>query len=104
MKSIQTKFPSEIDSRIFFIDVDLSQVPIMKNYYTLINAGEYSRASELLNNSEVSFYGAWILNLLENRLCAIGNYVMGLEKNKLMTYSNSEPSNDEIYEGMNWID
>ncbi len=103
MRNIDTKFPDNIDSRIFFCDVNADQVPIMKNYYTFLNAANYTLASEYLNNSEVFFYGAWLLNLLENRLCAIGDYVIKEGKPKLTIYKSSEPSDDETYEGMTWI-
>ena len=102
MRDTTTKFPSEIDDRLFLSDISLNQVPIMKQYYNYINAGNYDAASELLNNSEVFFYGAWLLNLLENRLNAVGEYVMQLEKPKLITYQSTEPTN--LYQGMNWID
>ena len=102
MKDTSTKFPQEIDSRTFFQDVDISQVPIMQEYYKLLNAGNYDMTSDLLNNSEVSFYGAWLLNMWENRLNAVGEYVMKLEKPKLITYQSTEPTN--LYQGMNWID
>ena len=102
MKDTSTKFPQEIDSRTFFQDIDISQVPIMQEYYKLLNAGNYDAASELLNNSEVFFYGAWLLNLLENRLNAVGEYVMQLEKPKLVVYQSTEPSNPT--QGLCWID
>ena len=102
MKDTSTKFPQEIDQRTFFSDIDASQVPIMQEYYKLLNAGNYDMASDLLNNSEVNFYGAWLLNMWENRLNAVGEYVMKLEKPKLITYQSAEPTNP--YQGMNWID
>lgn len=102
MRDTSTKFPTEIDSRIFACDINLKQVPIMQEYYRYLESGNYTRATELLNNSDVFFYGAWTLNLLENRLCAIGDYVMQLEKPTLVTYQSTEPRN--AYQGMNWID
>ena len=102
MKDTSTKFPQEIDQRMFFSDICIDQVPIMQEYYKLLNAGNYDMASDLLNNSEVSFYGAWLLNMWENRLNAVGDYVMKLEKPKLITYQSAEPKN--VYQGMNWID
>ena len=78
MKNINTKFPQYIDERIFFQDINLTQVPIMNHYYSLLNSNNYEKASEFLNNSEVFFYGAWILNLLEERLCTIGSYLLNL--------------------------
>lgn len=104
MKDITSKFPNSIDDRIFFQDISINQVPIMKNYYTLLNAGNYTMASKYLNNSEVFFYGAWCLNLLENRLHTIGNYVIKLEDLSLITYGDSEPSESELYDNITWID
>lgn len=101
MKNTSTKFPECIDGRLYFCDIDVSQVPIMKNYYIFLNAENYTRASEYLNNSEVYFYGAWLLNLLENRLCAIGEYLMKEEKSKLTTMQEPEPQNASI--GFTWI-
>ena len=102
MKSIETKFPTEIDKRQFFPDISRDQVYIMNTYNDYIANGEYEKASEFLNNSEVFFYGAWLLNMFENRLHAIGDYLINTEKSKLTIYENSEPS--DLYEGMNWIE
>ena len=63
MKDITTKFPLQIDDRVYFSDISISQVPVMKHYYELLNSGAYTKASELLENSGVFYYGAWCLNL-----------------------------------------
>jgi hypothetical protein len=102
MKDIATKFPNDIDNRLFFSDISSEQVHIMNTYNNYIANGDYDKASEFLNNSEVFFYGAWLLNLFENRLHTIGDYLMKEEKPKLTIYSNSEPST--VYKGMNWIE
>ncbi len=102
-KNTKTKYPQQIDDRIFFQDVNILQVPIMNNYYTLLNNGNYSMASEYLNDSEVFFYGAWVLNLFENRLYEIGNFTVNiLPKNILTHYHQDEPT--DTYDGMNWIE
>ena len=101
MKDASTKFPQEIDDRIFWQDLQIYQTPIMQKYYTYLNAGNYDEASDLLNNSDVFFYGAWILNLSENRLYAIVNYVFGLDKNKIVEYQRTEPN---VSQGTVWID
>lgn len=103
MKNIDTKFPNGIDDRAFMQDINIEQVPIMNKYYSLLSNGNYTQASELLNKSEVYSYGAWCLNLIENRLNAIGNYLKTLEEIKLVTYSETEPSESELYDGMTWI-
>ena len=102
MKDASTKFPQEIDNRIFWQDLQIYQTTIMQKYYTYLNAGNYDEASDLLNNSDVFFYGAWILNLLENRLYAIEKYVFGLDKNKIVEYQRTEPLN--VSQGTVWID
>ena len=101
MRDTSTKFPSEIDDRIFAQDISINQVQIMQEYYRYLESGNYTRATELLNNSDVFFYGAWALNLLEERLHAIGDYVMKENKPDLVTYSDTEPST--VGEGMCWI-
>lgn len=103
MKNVNTKFPSQIDDRIFFQDLNIDQTLIMKQYYTLLNSGSYTKSSELLNNSEVFFYGAWCLNLLENRLYAIGNYVMNLEGVDSVVNSELEPSTANLKNNFSWI-
>ena len=103
MKNTDTKFPNSIDDRVFMQDININQVPIMNRYYSLLSNGNYTQSSELLNNSEVYSYGAWCLNLIENRLYAIGNYVMNLEDINLVTYSESEPVISELDDNMVWI-
>lgn len=103
MKNSSTRFPLQIDDRIFFQDININQVPIFQRYQTLLNNGQYSTASEYLNNSEVFFYGSWCLNLIENRLFAIGNYVMDLEEINLVINNENEPSTDNLDDGITWL-
>lgn len=103
MKNTTSKFPSGIDERFFWSDINISQMPIINDYYKYLNGENYTMASELLNNSEVFFYGAWLLNLLESRLNAVGKYVSTMEKDKLIVYSDTLPSDDTCYDNMNWI-
>ena len=103
MRNTQTVFPNGVDELQFFSDISIDQVPIMENYLRLLNSGNYTSASEYLKNSGVFYYGAWFLNMMENRLRTIGNYLTNLEDLKLVTYSDSEPSESEVFDGMNWI-
>ena len=103
MRNTQTVFPNGVDELQFFNDISIDQVPIMENYLRLLNSGNYTSASEYLKNSGVFYYGAWFLNMMENRLRTIGNYLTNLEDLELVTYSDSEPSESEVYDGMNWI-
>ena len=103
MRNAQTVFPNGVDELQFFSDISIDQVPIMENYLRLLNSGNYTSASEYLKNSGVFYYGAWFLNMMENRLRTIGNYLTNLEDLELVTYSDSEPSELEVFDGMNWI-
>ena len=103
MSNTQTVFPNGVDELQFFSDISIDQVPIMENYLRLLNSGNYTSASEYLKNSGVFYYGAWFLNMMENRLRTIGNYLTNLEDLNLVTYSDSEPSESEVFDGMNWI-
>ena len=103
MRNTQTVFPNGVDELQFYSDISIDQVPIMENYLRLLNSGNYTSASEYLKNSGVFYYGAWFLNMMENRLRTIGNYLTNLEDLNLVTYSDSEPSETEVFDGMNWI-
>ena len=103
MRNTQTVFPNGVDELQFYSDISIDQVPIMENYLRLLNSGNYTSASEYLKNSGVFYYGAWFLNMMENRLRTIGNYLTNLEDVELVTYSDSEPSESEVFDGMNWI-
>ena len=103
MRNTQTVFPNGVDELQFFSDISIDQVYIMENYLRLLNSGNYTSASEYLKNSGVFYYGAWFLNMMENRLRTIGNYLTNLEDLNLVTYSDSEPSESEVFDGMNWI-
>ena len=103
MRNTQTVFPNGVDELQFYSDISIDQVPIMENYLRLLNSGNYTSASEYLKNSGVFYYGAWFLNMMENRLRTIGNYLINQEDLELVTYSDSEPSETEVFDGMNWI-
>lgn len=104
MRNIVSKFPNEIDERLFLSDVSISQVPIMGKHRAFLIKGDYTSAYKLLDDSNVFYYGAWILNLLEDRLCKIGEAIMDEEDHTLMTYNTLTVSQmNDIYDGMNWI-
>ena len=103
MRNTPTVFPNGVDELQFYSDISIDQAPIMENYLRLLNSGNYTSASDYLKNSGVFYYGAWFLNMMENRLRTIGNYLTNLEDLELVTYSDSEPSELEVFDGMNWI-
>lgn len=97
MKNFSTKYPTAIDDRIFFQDISIDKLDVMKRYQTFIAAGAYTNASDFINKANVSFYGAYILNMLEERLIAIENYVVhDMEKPDIVAYSDEEPTDVEV--------
>jgi hypothetical protein len=106
MKKIETAFPSHADDRLFVQDIDLQHIGIMQNYNALLSAGKYTQASDLLNSSDVFFYGAWLLNYFEDRLNILGNYLLSQKVNEdkpiFYIYQENEP--DELEDNQVWID
>ncbi len=96
MKDYSTVFPDYIDDLKFFQDVSIDKLSIMDKYNGMILQGSYTAASEYINKQDILFYGAWLLNMLEERLIAIENYlVYSTEKPDLTTYNDIEPTNVE---------
>lgn len=102
MRNIYSQFPSAIDDRIYFQDINLSQLNTKANYEAYKNAGDYTSASAELNNANIDFFGASVLNLLENRFVAIENYLLTLEKPQLTAYQSTEPTGVGV--GFTWIE
>lgn len=98
MQNTSSHFPSEIDNRIFFQDVNLSQLDVKAEFEKLLNEKNYTQASSYIGNSNVNYYGAWLLNLLENRLVNIEDFLKDETKPHLVDYD-VQPTT----EGMHWI-
>ena len=90
----------DVDDRLYFSDISISKEPLMRQYQSLLSQGDYDSALTLIENED--FYGAWLLNLLENRLYNIENKIWSLNKPVLGLYQDTEPTNVEV--GMVWID
>ena len=103
-----TSDPPVIDDRIYFQDVRLSQMSIKNLYEEFLAQEDYSSASNLLNDEDMDFFGASILNLFENRIVAIETYVCSQEfkdeKPVLTAYQSTEPEGEEVDVGFTWID
>lgn len=103
MKNTISIFPNGIDSRVFFSDLGIDDLNTIHQYHSLLSQGKYSQASQLLNNSEVFFYGAWSLNLLENRLNKIGSYLLAKEKRNISAVCQDAEPTENLKEGFVWI-
>lgn len=102
MRDVYTQFPSAVDDRIYFQDINLSQLNTKTNYESYLDAREYSNASAELNDANIDFFGASVLNLLENRLVAIETYLLTLTKPQLTAYQSTEPDGVDV--GFTWIE
>ena len=97
MKDYSSVFPDNVDKLNFFQDISIDKIPIMEKHQRMIAQKTYSAASEYLNEQDITFYGAWVLNMFEERLIAIENYILyQLEKPNLTTYKDIEPTNVDV--------
>ena len=97
MKDYNTVFPDYIDDRYFFQDISIDKLPIMEKFNSMIRVDAYTSASEYINAQDVTFYGAWVLNMLEDRLIAIETYLLDeVDKPDLVCYSDTEPTGVDV--------
>lgn len=101
---VYSQFPDKVDSRIFFKDINIDELEIMNNYLSLYNEGKYSESVQYLNDSNVSYYGAKILNIMQYRLLNIEKYLMKPhEKNNKQLYQVVEPEHTLGDYGLTWV-
>ena len=92
----------DIDERLYFSDINISKLPIMTEYESLISQSRFDDAISLIEDED--FYGAWLLNLLEDRLIKMEDYVWDLVKPVFGSYQSTEPEFTEEPEIYIWID
>lgn len=98
---VTTNFPNSVDDRIFYNDINLEQLDILNHYKILLDASNYDGASNLLQNNNIDYIGAWLWNLFEVRIKATQEYLLTKQKPQLQIYSSTVPT--EVQEGMVWI-
>lgn len=108
MKNIETLFPNEIDPRIYFSDCSLDKLSVKEKYDESIQFNnekniDYIEANKTLNDNDIDYVGAWLFNLLENRLAAIGEYLLTISTDTphIVYHQNNEPEIADI--GTGWI-
>lgn len=94
-------FPFNIDPRMYYQDVQLSQLNTKASYEAALDNNQYTNASTILQNSDVDYYGAYFFNKCEDKLVAVQNYLLTVNKPDLMRYQSAEPTN--VDDGMSWI-
>ena len=72
-----SSYPSKLDEMILFQDNNLEKVEIINHYNSLISQGKYSEAGNYINQQEnVYGYFACYLNLIENRIYTLQDYLL----------------------------
>lgn len=96
-------YPISIDPLIFFQDINIEKLEIMKIYDDLIAHGKYDEANEYINKQEGIFgYFADYLNAIENRIYKLQEHLLTIEPKHYFLYSDSEPianNNETIWIG-----
>lgn len=105
MRNSESTFVSpnfDIDDLLYFSDITISQEPILIQYQNLIKNGEFDEALELIQDSD--YYGAWILNLLEDRNAGIYDSIKDLKKPIFGVYQKTEPTSYGEEDIFVWIE
>ena len=101
MHEVNTNFPTRVDDRIFYNDINLEQLDIFNHYKISLDASNYDGASNLLHTSDIDYIGAWLWNLFELRIKTTQEYLLTKEKPQLQIYSSTTPTGAQ--NGMVWI-
>lgn len=94
-------FPLNIDPRMYYQDVQLSQMNTKTAFETALNNKQYTDASAILQNSDIDYYGAYLFNKSEDKLYSVQSYMEAKVKPDMMRYQAEEP--DDVENGMSWI-
>ena len=92
VKNEDSVFPDAIDDRIYMQEVSLSKLDEKQEYDDLRDDGNYSEAMQVLEGSSVDYFGAPILNHIENRFVKLEEYLPTIEKPDWSMYSTKEPN------------
>ncbi len=103
MRDTTSYFPDEIDNRIYFEDTDLYHIDLKSEYDEAIKDGRYDEAKMIAEAGNLEVFNADILNLLENRLVTIGEFLPTIDKPKWTSYQNNEPSGEDVKQNYTWI-
>ena len=98
-------YPTLPDDLIFFQDPDIEIAPLLQQYYEYINNNEFEEAADYLNRTDLHFYGAGLLNMIENRLLKTEQYCPQYVGTKadIHVYSETEPSDLSAPYKISWV-
>lgn len=92
-----SNYPDSIDPLIFFQDVSLEKLEIMRMYNELVTQNKYSEATEFINDQNICGYFADYFNAIENRIYNLQNYILTKKPKQPFVSSDNEPTvNNEV--------
>lgn len=104
MYDVESRYPLGVDDLIFFEDVNLDGVQIMKRFNDLVAEKRYTEASNYIENQDVVFaHIAKLYNMIENRIYATQSHIDEIAKHKTNPHVyGSEPT--DPYAGEIWCE
>lgn len=101
---IPSVYPTNIDPLIFYQDANIERAPQLNQYYVYLRENDFDSAKDYLASSDLYYYGAWLFNLIENRLYTVETHIDEVigEKPEIVVYSSTEPVAKMTSECFNW--
>ncbi len=97
MKTKISSYPSKVDVRSYFSDVNLMNAGMLKEHRTLMSAKRYQEASERLHESGIDYYSAELFNYLEDCVYKIGQILQHKASTPSRPIYTSDPGDVELY-------
>ena len=98
-------YPDNFDPLIFFQDANIERAPLLSQYYEYLRNNNFSAARDYLYDSTLDFYGACLLNMIEDRLYTVEDNIEDVvgEKPEIVVYRQTEPKDKMTEECFNWV-
>lgn len=93
-----SQYPSIVDNLIFYQDPNIDKYPLLARYYQILKTNDFDAAHDYLQSVDLDYYGAWLLNKIEDRLITVERNIDDVlgEKPKLVIYDANEPEDSEF--------
>lgn len=96
-----SSYPQKIDPLIYVQDIGIEDADAVSNYRASIAQGKYSDAQTTMNaNNNITQYSAELMNMIENRIYVLQQYLIANTVVKNNVYTSDEPTsptNSEIW-------
>ena len=93
-------FPTDIDSQTFFADMRIKDTQLQTEYLAKVKSGNLDEAAEILDESNLEYYGAYWYNMMVSRLFALETYLSNKEATDRVCYQNEPPVGKRIWIGI----